>query len=48
MSSPVTKEEVEAVMKSMAKDKSPGPDGWTIELFLHFFDLIGAEISEVV
>eukprot|EP00253_Pinus_taeda_P015318 PITA_15318 len=45
---PVTKEEVEATMKSMGKDKSPGLDGWTIELFLHFFDQIGAEITEVV
>lgn len=46
--SPVTKEEVESVIKSMAKEKRPGPDGWTIELFHHFFDLIGAKITEVV
>eukprot|EP00253_Pinus_taeda_P030972 PITA_30972 len=45
---PVTKEEIEAAMKLMGKDKSPGPDGWTIELFLHFFEQIGAEITEVV
>eukprot|EP00253_Pinus_taeda_P025385 PITA_25385 len=45
---PVSKEEVEAAMKCMGKDKSPGPDGWTIELFLHFFDQIGGEITEVV
>eukprot|EP00253_Pinus_taeda_P027771 PITA_27771 len=44
----VSKEEVEHIIKSMAKDKSPGPDGWTIELFNHFFDLIGDELSEVV
>lgn len=44
----VTKEEVESIIKSMAKDKSPGPDGWTIELFSHFFDSIGAELTEVV
>jgi len=44
----VTKEEVESVINSMARGKSPGPDGWTIELFHHFFDLIGAEITEVV
>eukprot|EP00253_Pinus_taeda_P030883 PITA_30883 len=44
----VTKEEVEHVLKSMAKDKSPGPDGWTSELFNHFFDLIGDELTEVV
>jgi len=45
---PVTKEEVESVIKSMAKEKSPGPDGWTVEIFLHFFELIGEEITEVV
>eukprot|EP00253_Pinus_taeda_P033136 PITA_33136 len=45
---PVTKEEVEGVIKSMAKEKSPGPDGWAIELYLHFFDLIGEELIEVV
>eukprot|EP00253_Pinus_taeda_P036400 PITA_36400 len=44
----VTKEEVEAVVKSMAKDKIPGPDGWTIELFNHFFDEIGDELTGVV
>eukprot|EP00253_Pinus_taeda_P004333 PITA_04333 len=48
LSIPVSKEEVEAAMKNMGKDKSPGPDGWTIELFLHFFDLIGSDITEVV
>eukprot|EP00253_Pinus_taeda_P034216 PITA_34216 len=48
LSSPVSKEEVEAAMKLMGKDKSPGPDGWTIELFLHFFYQLGTEITEVV
>lgn len=45
---PVTKEEVESVIKSMAKEKSPGPNGWSVELFLHFFEQIGEEITEVV
>lgn len=44
----VSKEEVESIIKSMAKDKSPGPNRWTIELFQHFFEHIGAELSEVV
>eukprot|EP00253_Pinus_taeda_P035564 PITA_35564 len=48
LSRPVSKEEVEAEMKIMAKDKSPGPDGWTIELFLFFFELIGSEITDVI
>eukprot|EP00253_Pinus_taeda_P002170 PITA_02170 len=44
----VEKEEVERIIKAMPRDKSPGPDGWTIELFSHFFDLIGDELIEVV
>eukprot|EP00253_Pinus_taeda_P028927 PITA_28927 len=44
----VSKEQVESVIKSMAKDKSPSPDGWTIELFQHFFDQIWVELTEVV
>lgn len=38
----------ESVIKSMARDKILGLDGWTIELFQHFFDQIGAELTEVV
>eukprot|EP00253_Pinus_taeda_P017096 PITA_17096 len=48
LSNHVSKEEVEAAMKIMAKDKSPELDGWTIELFLFFFDLVGSEITDVV
>eukprot|EP00253_Pinus_taeda_P026726 PITA_26726 len=44
----VTKEEVECFIKSMAKYKSPSSDGWTTELFQHFFDQIGTELTEVV
>eukprot|EP00253_Pinus_taeda_P016222 PITA_16222 len=44
----VIKEEVENIIKSMEKDKSPGPNGWTIELFSHFFDSIGDELTEDV
>lgn len=36
-------EEVELgrVLQSFQKDKSPGPDGWPIEFYLGFYDLIG-------
>lgn len=44
----VDKEEVEWIIKAMPRDKSLGPDGWTIELFIHFFDIIGDELTEVV
>jgi hypothetical protein len=36
------------VLKSFAKDKSPGPDGWTVEFLIHFFDLIGDDLLELV
>lgn len=28
----------------MAKDKSPEPDGWPANFFLHFFDLMGSDL----
>jgi hypothetical protein len=44
----VTLEELKAVLNSFQKDKSPGPDGWTIEFFLGFFDSIGQDILSLV
>ena len=35
-------------LKSFKKDKSPGPDGWPVEFFLAFFDLLGSELINVV
>jgi hypothetical protein len=43
-----TKMELWEVLKSFAKDKSLGPDGWTVEFFLYFFDLVGDDLLEVV
>lgn len=31
-----SKEEVLEVLKALAKEKSLGPDGWLVELFLNF------------
>jgi hypothetical protein len=45
---PCSKEEVLEVLKGFTKDKSPGPDGWTVEFFLHFFDLVAKDLLEVV
>ena len=42
---PVTLQEVEVVLKGFKKDKSPWPDGWPVEFFLAFFDLIGEELT---
>jgi hypothetical protein len=40
--------EIREVLKLFAKDKSSGPNGWTVEFFSHFFDLVGDELLEVV
>jgi hypothetical protein len=45
---PVTLEEVKAVLFAFKKEKSPGPDGWTVELFTFFFDLVGEDLLAIV
>jgi hypothetical protein len=48
LDSPCTIQEIMVSLKSFSKDKSPGPDGWTIEFYLHFFDLVGLDLLELV
>lgn len=43
-----SKGEVEGVLHSMQKEKSLGAYGWTMELFQHFFDLIGDDLVGLV
>jgi hypothetical protein len=45
---PVTLLELEAILKLFKKEKSPGPDGWSVELYLHFFDLMGEDLLALV
>lgn len=33
---PINREEILTVLNSFSKDKSPGPDGWTPDFFIHF------------
>jgi hypothetical protein len=40
--------EVLKTLKGFKCSKSPGPDGWTVEFFLAFFDIVGNELLEVV
>jgi hypothetical protein len=35
----VTLIELEAILKLFKKEKSPGPNGWSVELYLHFLRL---------
>jgi hypothetical protein len=45
---PVNLGELKEVLSLFKKDKSPGPDGWTVEFFTHFFDLVGEDLLEMV
>ena len=40
--------ELKEVLRSFQKDKSPGPNGWTHELFSFFFDLMGQDLLNAV
>jgi hypothetical protein len=44
----VTKEEILGFIRGFSKDKSLGPDGWTIDFFLFLFELIGRDLLDVV
>jgi hypothetical protein len=48
LESPCTKEEILSVLKGFKREKSPGPDGWSVELYLHFFDIMGQDLLNVV
>jgi hypothetical protein len=48
LESPCTKEELLTVLKGFKREKSPGPDGWSVELYLHFFDIMGQDLLDVV
>jgi hypothetical protein len=45
---PVTMEELKLVLFHFKKEKSPGPDGWTTEFFIYFFDLVGQDLLAMV
>ena len=40
-------EEIQKVLSKFFKDKIPSPNGWTIELFLDFFDIMGKGLLDV-
>ena len=44
----VSPEEVMKVLKSFDVDKSLGPDGWTLDFFIHFHEDFIKEITEMV
>jgi hypothetical protein len=48
LKNPVPRRNYVMSLKVFAKDKSPGPDGWTVKFFIHFFDLVGDDLLEAV
>lgn len=48
MGETISLEEIKEVLRSFPKDKSRGPDGWTIEFYLVFFYLIRNYILSIV
>ena len=36
--------EIEGALRSFKKDRIPGPHGWPLEFFIHFFDLLGKDL----
>jgi hypothetical protein len=44
----VNEHELKETLHSFQKDKSPGPDGWPIEFYIGFYDLLGVDLLHVV
>jgi len=44
----ITKEEVEEVVKKMAKNKAPGPDRFTIEFYQASWSFMSQDLMELV
>jgi hypothetical protein len=45
---PVTLTEIKDILLHFKKERIPGPDGWTSEFFIHFFDLVGEDLLQMV
>lgn len=45
---PISLKEVHKVLFFFSKDKCTGPNGWTIESFIHFFDITGKNLLEMM
>ena len=41
-------EEVKTILTHFPKDKIPGSNGWIVEFCLHFFYLLGKELSQSI
>ena len=48
MEAKVMMDEIEKELESFKMDRSLGPDGWPVEFFLFFFDLVKQDLWKVV
>ena len=44
----ISLEEVDNTLKSFSRYKSPGPDGWPVELYMFFFSMLGNEMLATI
>nr|GFA76539.1 RNA-directed DNA polymerase, eukaryota [Tanacetum cinerariifolium] len=44
----ITRDEIKAAVWDCGENKSPGPDGFTLVFFRHFWDLIGSDLCVAV
>jgi hypothetical protein len=44
----IIKKEIWDILILFSKDKSPGPNGWTMDFFTLFFDLVGDDLVDLV
>eukprot|EP01018_Ginkgo_biloba_P003692 Gb_00828 [translate_table: standard] len=44
----ITKEELLVVLNALQNEKIPGPDGWSVEFYLDFFELLGEDLLRVI
>lgn len=45
---PVSLQELKEVLVHFKKERSPGPDGWTIEFFVYFFELMSTDLLQMM
>ena len=48
LSCPVNLGEIELSLKSFKRDHSPGLDGWPMEFYLNYFDLLGPDLLTAI
>lgn len=44
----VSMRELEDTLKMMKKEKSLGPDGWIVEFYVTFFEVLGVDLLHII